>query len=278
MARSETQAVEHDGIFYFPGGLSRGLNPLPAHDTFESFDPETNEWTSLADMPDKRHHLLVAAWDGFIYVFGGLDERLWLPQDNLWRYSIEDDEWMELASMPTDLASGAAVTLDGSIFVIAGVGAARQTFEFDPVTGGWSTRAPLMEAREHIAAAVVDGLIYVSGGRWSEGELASVERYDPSLDEWQAVAPLAVARAGHAMVGNDGQLVAFGGEILGTRTALDSVELYDPETDRWTAGPPLPTTTHGGGAVAWAGTVYMIGGAPNAAQANATGDVYSWTP
>lgn len=278
VARSETQAVEYGGIVYFPGGLSRGLNPIPAHDVFEAFDPVSNTWSRLADMPDKRHHLLLAAHAGHVYVFGGLDERLWLPQDNLWRYSIEDDAWEELEPMPTDLASGSAVVLNGKIILIAGIGASKQVFEFDPTSLEWTNRAPLIEAREHIAAAVLGGQIYVSGGRWSDNELASVERLDPIRDEWQMVAPLGEARAGHAMVAVGEQLVVFGGEILTTRAALDSVEVYDPGRDSWESGPTLPTTVHGVGAVEWNGAVLMIGGATAAAQANATGDVYRWDP
>ncbi len=277
VARSEAPAASVDGLIYYPGGLSRGVNRLPAHDAFEVLDPVTNQWRSLAPLPQKRHHLMLAGHGGSLYVFGGLDERLWLPRDNVWRYSIVDDRWDVLDPMPTDLASGAAVTVGDSIYVIAGVGESRSVWEFDTSDATWSRRADLLEAREHIAAAVLDGYIYVSGGRWSE-DLASVERYDPNEDEWTSVAPMAEARAGHAMVAVGGRLVAFGGELLDSRRALDSVEIYDTEADVWIGGPVLPTTIHGVGGAVVESVVYMVGGATAAAQANATGDVFSWEP
>jgi hypothetical protein len=44
-----------------------------------------------------------------------------------------------------------------------------------------ASRKALPTAREHLAAAVVDGRLYVIGGRWGgRGNLATVEMYDPA--------------------------------------------------------------------------------------------------
>ena len=49
--------------------------------------------------------------------------------------------------------------------------------------------------REKHAVAVLDGKLYVAGGRGAGYDrLSSVERYDPATNAWEAVAPMATAR------------------------------------------------------------------------------------
>ncbi|HET7090058.1 MAG TPA: hypothetical protein VFL17_15585, partial [Anaerolineae bacterium] len=62
--RSEMPAVVLDGMIYVPGGFG-------GESRLERYDPIADEWEALADMPDGRHHLMAAAHDGYLYVFGG---------------------------------------------------------------------------------------------------------------------------------------------------------------------------------------------------------------
>ena len=79
-------------------------------------------------------------------------------------------------------------------------------------------------------------------GGFSDGDLTSVERYDPALDAWEAVAPMAEARRYHAVAELDGKLYAVGGEDAGYH-ALSSVERYDPATNAWEAVVPMGIAT-----------------------------------
>ena len=49
-------------------------NPAVASGVFpdvEAFDPATNTWTELADMPNPKHGVAGAVWDGALYLCGG---------------------------------------------------------------------------------------------------------------------------------------------------------------------------------------------------------------
>ncbi len=271
--RSEVPAVEVAGMIVVAGGLDTSGPAQTAFDTVDIYNPSSNDWTTGPPMPEARHHLQAAAHGGALYVFGGVNAG-WVPQDNVWRLDLAKGRWETLDPMPEPVAAGAAVTIDDLIFVIAGVGTERAVLVLDPVTGRWGRRSPLPQRREHLAAAVVGRHIYVVGGRWpGEGETTRVDRYDPLTDVWSQVAPLIAARAGHAVTVAGPGLLAAGGEVLGQGIALSSTEQFDPSADLWQPGPPLPRPTHGLAAVTVGGQVYLVGGAPEAGRADATGDL-----
>jgi kelch-like protein 2/3 len=55
-------------------------------------------------------------------------------------------------------------------------------------------------ARSSFGVAVVDGKLYVVGGRDATNTiLSSVECFDPSTGQWSAVAPMNTARYGHGV-------------------------------------------------------------------------------
>src|SRR5215216_631154 len=65
------------------------------------------------------------------------------------------------------------------------------------VTNSWTTKAAMPTARAHLAAGVVNGVLYAVGGTPSvaESSLATVEGYTPSSNSWATKAPLPAARS-----------------------------------------------------------------------------------
>ena len=88
-------------------------------------------------------------------------------------------------------------------------------------------------ARYALAAAAVDGKLYVMGGYDGQNRLSSVERYDPAKNAWEAVAPMSTARSGLAAAAVDGKLYVMGGHD--GQNGLSSVERYDPARNEWVA-------------------------------------------
>ena len=77
-------AVELNGLIYVPGGfgpvrggLANGKGPVT---TLDAYDPLNDRWTSLAPMPEPRHHQMVTVYKGRIYVFGGFIDP-WIPKN-----------------------------------------------------------------------------------------------------------------------------------------------------------------------------------------------------
>ena len=103
----------------------------------------------------------------------------------------------------------------------------------------WSARAPLLEARQEVAVAELDGEIYVIGGFRADGSTAdTAEVYDPIEDAWffAAAVPTPLHHASAASVG--GKLYVVGGLTGLSFIPLDSVFEYDPGDDAWTPKAP----------------------------------------
>ena len=278
--RSEFQAVALDGLIYAAGGIRAiGSGPAEAYDTLEVYDPGLEDWSTLASMPEPRHHLITAAYDHRLFVFGGLAPASWVATDTAWRYDPESDRWTELAPIPEDMASGVAVTIGDTIFVVPGVGADQTLWAYDPLEDSWTELTAPSRPRDHLSGATLDGRLYVSGGRWSlAGESDTVEVYHPATGEWSTVASMNDRRSGHAMAATVDAIYAFGGELLSNSTTLRSVEVYDPVQDEWMRLDDLGGPVHGVSAVVVDGSIYLVGGASTVGQADATGNMLRLTP
>jgi hypothetical protein len=128
-------------------------------------------------------------------------------------------------------------------------------------------------ARNSAAGAVLDGALWVAGGRVVGGDgTGRLDRYDPVADRWDTLAPIPPSPVSGRQVGGglalaalDGRLAAFGGEWFdraapGGGGVFAETWLYDPAADVWRAGPPMPTPRHGLAAATIGGAVYAIAG------------------
>jgi len=124
----------------------------------------------------------------------------------------------------------------------------------------WSEGPPMTVARSDAAVAVLDGEVYVIGGRTTTGQpLDVVEKFNPETSQWSAVESLDDERyAASAVLFEDQILLMGGSEDDG---ATDDVEVYDPSEDDWESFDDLEDDRTGLGSVVLDGRVYAIGGA-----------------
>lgn len=86
---------------------------------------------------------------------------------------------------------------------------------------------PMHFARYNYSAAIMNGKIYVAGGRNGSGSpLISVECYDPVEDKWIEVSNMNHPRASFGLVEKNSYLYALGYH--------ESIEQYDPLRNVWT--------------------------------------------
>jgi len=100
-------------------------------------------------------------------------------------------------------------------------------------------------ARNSAAAAVIDGKVYVVGGRQNlkqpDGSmrivnLTNLEVYDPRTDGWDLGAPMPQGQGGLAADSIDGKLYVFGGEQwTPEKPVFGDSWVYDPAADAWRA-------------------------------------------
>jgi N-acetylneuraminic acid mutarotase len=140
---------------------------------------------------------------------------------------------------------------------------------YDPTTDKWEERMSMPTPRNHAAVGVIDGKIYVIGGRLASAYDSAgsntdvVEVYDPVADTWGAAGlrmPTARSEMGWATFQN--HIYVAGGEIADRHMfgAIRAVEAYDQATNRWTELPVMPTARHGVSVAAINNRLYVIGG------------------
>lgn len=134
----------------------------------------------------------------------------------------------------------------------------------------WTKAAPPTLARQELYPEVLDGKIYVVGGRQfvknpdgttRQVNLPNLEVYDPRLDRWETRAPMPQASGGLGATAVNGKLYVFGGEQwVPEQKVFGESWVYDPATNAWTALPPLPTPRHGLGVAAVGNRIFVFGG------------------
>lgn len=274
--RSEMPAVEIDGTIYVPGGFS---GPIGTAD-LEAYDVAQDSWKQLSPMPEGRHHLMAAAHGGMLYIFGGSVSLGWSPTSTVWKYVPANDAWEQLADMPEERMSGAAATIGDTIYIVGGAGGSDRLLAFESSSGSWRALEGPRQPREHTAAVAFRGELWAIGGRWSgDGELVSVEIYDPAAQTWREGPALQVARGGFAAETIGDRIVVAGGEVIMTgREALPSVEIYEPELEAWIPGPSLPFAVHGVDGAAYQGRFLLLGGSDRPAGIRNEGRVQIYAP
>ncbi len=260
-SRSENRGALIDGLIYVPGGWG-------GESVLEAYDPGSGEWTTLADLPDGRHHFMTTVHNGKLYLFGGSPANAYRASNNSWVYDPATDSWSEIASLPEARMGGAAVTLDEMIYIVGGEtpSGAQPNLRYDPVTDSWSQIAAMNQFREHTAAVVWEGQIYVFGGWWrGSGELTSMEIYNPASDSWREGPAMSVARGGLAAEVHNGRIFVIGGEILSSSRRTEAVvEVFDPVSESWSTGTSLPSGLHGFPLISFDGSLWILGGSNQA--------------
>jgi N-acetylneuraminic acid mutarotase len=243
-------ATVYDGKIYVIGGYDSDLIFVTNSAKVNRYDPATNAWEAMASMETQRRLPGVAVIDGKIYAAGGYGARSGVGnedtsfQQTVEQYTPETNTWKAVAPMAAKRYAPAAAVINGKLYVAGGLGAGAgasavlNTVErYDPATNTWDAVASMGTARCRAGSAVLDGKLYVFGGRSRPGGAAldTVERYDPTSGAWEALASMVMKRLDHAGTVIDGKLYAIGG----CQGDNDTVERYDPNTNTWEVMAPL---------------------------------------
>ena len=258
------------GIWRGPFGMS----------LVEVYDPETNTWERLTDMPTVRSSAKVAVVNGKIYVLGGR-----VGKDNqagnlkvlqvVEMYDPETDTWVRKQDMSRHRMAYGIGVVAGKIYAIGGTVAIQPGAPwrvdlvevYDPATDTWSKRADMPTRRRAVKAAVIQDTLYAIGGDgWPpDGQggpaLATIEAYHPKTNRWRKKPDMPNLRWIFSTVVVADKIYLIGGTDLqaGDRRPAP-VEVYDPATERWRLLPAMPTIRRPFGVAAVNGKIYVFGG------------------
>ncbi|MEW6737181.1 MAG: kelch repeat-containing protein, partial [Acidobacteriota bacterium] len=168
--RGALSSVVIGNRIYAVGG-ARG----PATGELTVYDPTTDRWTDLAPMPTPREHIAAGAVKGKLYVAGGRNSNSF-TLNTLEEYDPASNSWRSRTAMPTGRSGIAGAVAIDRFYVFGGEGnfnAATGCFadneSYDPVTNSWRKEEPMPTPRHGIAAATIEGRIYLPAGAPVQG-------------------------------------------------------------------------------------------------------------
>jgi len=209
----------------------------------------------------------------------------WVPSKSVWIYDINAKSWSKGPDLPTPRGALTATAVGTTIYAIGGAkNPSYSTPElrpsvpvenvatnevFDTATGSWSTVAPMLTARNHHGASLIDGKVYVVGGRIGStfiiglsNNVSTNEVYDVAKNTWSSVLGMPTPRSGVGTAVINQRMHVLGGEaylndLVGT---YRTHEAFDPKTNSWQRLPPMPTPRHGLAVGEIAGKMYAVSG------------------
>jgi N-acetylneuraminic acid mutarotase len=232
--------VAHGGKVYRIGGLdarnAAGEDAdMHSVDNFASYDPQSEEWTDLAPLPQPRSSHNAVVIGDTLYVVGGW--KLSGDSSGEWQagavaIDLADPSagWRELPEPPFKHRALALSQIDGKVVALGGMNdegdATTKVFCFDPVSSEWS-EGPKFPGQPFfsfgLAAWNLDGDLYAGG---MEGVLY---RLSEDRKSWEKADKFATKRFFHQLVpAQEGGLLVIGGaspEVGHTAT----IELLDLE-------------------------------------------------
>ena len=168
----------YNGKIYLAGGVHDGTTVA----WFDVYDPATDAWASLPDLPHRRDHFQAAVVNGRFWAIGGRISSASTRVGYNEAFDFAAGSWSTgFAPLPT-LRGGFATAVFGTeVAVIGGEGGglAFNTVEaYDTASNTWRTLTPMPTARHGIQAAMWNGAAYIADGGMRQGGGAATDVHE----------------------------------------------------------------------------------------------------
>lgn len=257
LARTEVSGTAWRGEIVVLGGLTKDGNASARADVYS---PTANRWRRLPDLPVGLHHAAAVEFRGRVFAVGGytVDSAQWQESARMFSLGVGNRAWREEPALPASRGAHAAVALGDRIVAVGGVSESKivgTSVVYTPETG-WAAGPTMARAREHLAATVDAGRIFVIAGRANGENFTDVDSWDGLTPEWRREPSLNDSRGGIAAATVGGRpCVAGGEEAAGT---IASVECLF--ASQWRRVGELAVPRHGVAVVAVGEGLHVIGG------------------
>jgi N-acetylneuraminic acid mutarotase len=268
---------------YVLGGFTSTFAPKKV---VHVYNPNTNTWTKLADMPplsvSTTHggatHMGFASDGTDFYIAAGYAANASgtgqvFGSTRVYKYTVATDTYQELPQLPINRAAGELEYIDGKLYYFGGTNTARTTdqgnlymLNLATNASSWTQLAMMPNPRNHLGSAVYHGKIYVFGGQKEhDGKLVpqdDVHMYDPATNTWTHVTDMPRAfNHIHASVFTYGEYIfTVGGQINHNAGTYRDVYAYHPTTNTWIRFTDIPAGRMSPVAGVIDGKMYVSGG------------------
>ena len=273
-----TTAVVDNKIYLIGGTIFNNWNGPFGLSIVEVYDPQTNSWQRVADMPTLRTSPQAAVVDSIIYVFGGFNGKdnrgvnLKFPTV-VDAYNPQTDTWVRKQDMPVPRFNFGLGVVAGKIYLIGGSpGIAPEEEQrtdrvdiYDPATDTWGKGRKMPTRRDPFSVKVVNDHIYVIGGYgWPQipnnpgPRLTVIEEYNPITNQWRQKNDMLELKDGFGTAVVRDAIYLIGGAALNKFIA--TVDVYQPQIQKWSDIPALPMPLVNHSAAVVNGKIYVFSG------------------
>jgi N-acetylneuraminic acid mutarotase len=224
------------GKLYVAGGRRLGSPADFPQKSLFVYDPATNTWTRKADMPLPAYAGGVqGAINGILYAYQFPYDPYVSPQGGTFlMYTPATDKWVRLPVPRGHQGSPVGGVIDGKFYLAGGMDAYSNTSTeldmYNPRTGTWTAKRPMLFGQDAAMAAVFHGRLFVAGGvnyGATLAGMADLQVYDPATDTWTRGTSMPSGRWIWAAAAGGGKFWVIGGRQDGWRPTY-KVEAYVP--------------------------------------------------
>lgn len=261
------------------------------------------DWEQITELPMWRLGDAAAAVNGKIYLIGGYDHHKNLggrapALSTVDVYDTQTNTWRTAPNMPTPRIAPKTAVLSNEIYVFGGYDRKGPRGEkrnkkivemYDTRTDTWVKKRNMPTLRDSFTTAVVNGKIYVIGGRehnkrFDEPMVTGlVEVYDPLTNRWEKRADMPTKRGSTDAVVVDDKIYVLGGYTWRMVPGLAErfvtrVEEYNPKINKWRKLRDMPMFKGWFATVAVDNEIYTLGGMNLENRLAYIGDVDVYNP
>ena len=248
------------------GGSSGGSSGTPTGPTVPTPSVDGGSGMHRAHLIEPNSELALAEMNGKLYLLGGYPASRQTAR-TVQVYDMATDAWTLGPPLPQPNNHGMAAGVNGKIYLIGGQTTdisegpyVDTVYELDPAKGQWVEKSRMPTARSSGVAVVLNGRIYVAGGRPPHGSDFAV--YDPMADSWQVLPNLPSQRNHLTGAAIGGRIHVVGGRLgQGLSAQMTAVhEVFNPQTGAWTTAAPMLRARSGMNGVMARGCFHVWGG------------------
>jgi photosystem II stability/assembly factor-like uncharacterized protein len=152
-------AVWRDKVYIFGGNNADGFSKR-----FYEYDPNSDSWERLADLPEPKETVGCIV-DDVLYVVGGQN---YFSSKKIHAYDLVNKSWSHVADLPMGLHGHSLARSGKYIWVLGSEEAPAFTGLFNTDSHELEEKYSNLMGRKHAGAAVVNDHLYVFGGRVSD--------------------------------------------------------------------------------------------------------------
>lgn len=218
-------AVVNDKIYAISGYTGSNFTKC------ECYNPLTNIWEEISDIPTGRDRFGATSIGNFIYCIGGEENTNWENTSINECYDTTTNTWTTKRSAPKTMYSCRSESVGNNIYTLCG-NDMNVNYCYDTVANTWTTKTSCPSQVTYTATCVANDTIYNIGGIITSGAVATNYCYNTTTDTWTTKANMSEVRYFASACHYNGKIYVMCGG--GDSNEYMANEVYTISSNTWT--------------------------------------------